>query len=134
MKEGFFYKSAWIHTLGRRVLVARSKGNTVFFFPGGGPEKGETSEQTLIREVKEELGADIVRRTIRLLGIFEAPSFEFPETIPIRMSCYAAAYRGRLIPSSEVEEIAWFSYLDRDRVSMVDGVVFDYLKEKGEIT
>lgn len=134
MQERYYYKSAWIQTLGKTVLVARSKGNGIYFFPGGGPENNETDVQALIREVREELSVDVILRTIRRLGVFEAPSFELPETVRIRMSCFTSEYRGRLLPSSEVEEIAWLGYLDRNRVSNVDGLVFDFLKKNGEIT
>lgn len=34
-------------------------------FPGGGQEKGESLKQTLIREVKEETGFDIIKGSIK---------------------------------------------------------------------
>lgn len=49
----------------------------------------------------------------------------------VRMTCYTAGYRGTLRPSSEVEELAWLTYADRDRVSAVDRLVFDHLREVG---
>ena len=36
--------------------------------PGGGAEPGETDEQTLIREVKEETGYDVIPESIRPFG------------------------------------------------------------------
>ncbi len=36
---------------------------------GGGVELGETSEQTIVREIREELGAEI--RELKLLGVLE---------------------------------------------------------------
>ena len=36
---------------------------------GGGVELGETSEQTIIREIREEIGAEV--RELRLLGVLE---------------------------------------------------------------
>ena len=36
---------------------------------GGGIELGETSEQTIVREIREELGAEV--RDLKLLGVLE---------------------------------------------------------------
>lgn len=36
---------------------------------GGGVELGETSEQTIVREIREEIGAEV--RDLRLLGVLE---------------------------------------------------------------
>jgi NADH pyrophosphatase NudC (nudix superfamily) len=49
------------------------------------------------------------------------------------MACYTAEYRGELIPSSEIEEVAWFSYADREKVPPVDQLLFDDLKSCGDL-
>jgi hypothetical protein len=38
-----------------------------------------------------------------------------------------------LSPSSEIEELAWFSYADRDSVPPVDQLLFDDLKVAGDL-
>ena len=35
--------------------------------------------------------------------------------------------------SSEIAELAWLSYADRDRVSPVDQIIFDHLHGDGEL-
>jgi 8-oxo-dGTP pyrophosphatase MutT (NUDIX family) len=56
-----------------RILVAEgfdSVSQSVFYRPvGGGIEFGETSQQAIIREVREELGQDI--KQVQLLGTLE---------------------------------------------------------------
>jgi len=41
----------------KQLLIVKNKGK--WFLPGGTPEKGETFEQTLIREVNEEADVDV---------------------------------------------------------------------------
>ena len=43
------------------LLIKKTRGpyTGMLDLPGGGPEKNETREQTLIREVKEEVGANV---------------------------------------------------------------------------
>lgn len=40
------------------VMFRRKKGKEYFAFPGGGVEEGETEEEALIREIKEETSID----------------------------------------------------------------------------
>lgn len=132
-KSKYFSKVAWVYIKNKQILVARSKGNSIFFLPGGGLEENETKEQALVRELKEELSIEVKNETIEYVGTFEAPSFEFPEKISIRMDCFTADYLGELVPSSEVAEIAWLKHENREKTSAVDKKVFAYLKKRGLI-
>lgn len=44
-----------------KILMIYSKRDGDYKFPGGGVDEGETFEETLIREVKEESGASVTR-------------------------------------------------------------------------
>jgi 8-oxo-dGTP diphosphatase len=50
------------------------------------------------------------------------------------MTCYTADYQGTLTPSSEIDELIWLTYADRDRVSPVDQLIFDHFHENGQLT
>ena len=54
------YRSAGVLIRGGKILVQRERNGNEYAFPGGHVIVGETSEQSLIREFKEETGADII--------------------------------------------------------------------------
>ncbi len=133
MNTTYIDKLAFIEIRDRTVLETRSIGKDKWYIPGGKRELGESDEQTLIREMKEELCVDLIPETIRHYGTFEAQAHGKPQGTVVRMTCYTAQYHGTLSPSAEVEELAWFNYSKRDEVSPVDQLIFDDLKEKGLI-
>ena len=53
--------------------------------------------------------------------------------VTVQMTCYTADHRGTPVASSEIEEISWLSYRDRDRVSPVDQIIFDQLHQAGQL-
>jgi 8-oxo-dGTP diphosphatase len=126
-------KIAWLHLVGGRILSTRSRGKEVHYLPGGKREPGETDAQTLVREIREELAVEIVPESIVPAGVFEAQADGKAAGVVVRMTCFTAEYRGTPVASSEIEEIAWLGYADRDRVSAVDKVIFDHLHEAGQL-
>lgn len=124
-------KVAWIRTEDGRVLSTRSRGKDVWYLPGGKREAGETDLETLAREVTEELGVTIVPETAVPVGVFTAQAHGHAAGTLVRMTCYAADYRGTLRPDNEIAELAWLGHPDRHRVSPVDQLIFDHLRERG---
>lgn len=92
-----------------RVLTVRKRGTSRFMFPGGKPEPGETPESTAVREISEEVGAQLDEARLRLLGTYraraaneagaalEATVFEHP---PVTIAEAAA----------EIAEVRWVAF------------------------
>lgn len=126
-------KVAWVRLEGGRILSTRSRGKDVFYLPGGKREPGESDVQTLVREIREELTVAIVPGSAAHLGTFEAQAHGHAVGTLVRMTCYTADYRGTLAPDNEIAEVSWLSYVDRDRVSPVDQLIFDHLHQAGQL-
>lgn len=126
-------KLAWIYIQNKRILSTRSQGKDTYYIPGGKREAGETDQQALRREIKEELDIDLLEETIQFFGQFEAQAHGKPQGTLVRMSCYTAEFTGTIRAASEIEEAIWLQYADKEKTSLVDHLIFDFLKEKGLI-
>jgi len=126
-------KIAFIKIKNGQILSTKSIGKSKYYIPGGKREFGETDEQTLVREILEELSVKIKTNTIEYVGTFKAQSDGAREGVLVKMTCYKAEYVGILEASSEIEEIKWLNYKDVEIVSEVDKIIFGFLKENGEL-
>ena len=76
-------------------------------FPGGKIEAGESGEDTVKRELKEELNMDV-----QVGGLYAKHTFEYPDFI-ITLSLYECEMRSSFI-LNEHESYAWFAPKDLD--------------------
>lgn len=123
-------KLAWIHLQDKKILSTRSKGKTKFYIPGGKREKGESDQAALIREIQEELTIDLIPNTIEFIGNFQAQADSHADGIQVLMQCYSADYQGTIEAAAEIAEVVWLSNSDRDKISPVDQLIFDYLAKE----
>ena len=73
-------------------------------FPGGKVEQGESLEQAIIREIKEELGADII-----VSGFLTTIEYDYP-TFHLSMDCFWAELKeGSTAELLEHEAAKWLS-------------------------
>ena len=86
-------------------------------FPGGKVEANETPEDALIREIKEELDADIT-----VSGFLTTVEYDYPE-FHLSMDCYLAELKeGSGLSLKEHEAAKW---LTRDELGSVDWLPAD---------
>jgi 8-oxo-dGTP diphosphatase len=71
-------------------LMVRKVGKDIWTNLGGRPQPGESEEQTLLREIKEELNCNA--RIIKKLGDFEAPAAM--DDAVVRLSTYLVELHG----------------------------------------
>lgn len=126
-------KLAWMPVQGRKVLFARSKGQTLFYCVGGKRELGENDLDALLREVREETGAELDPFTIKHQHTFHGPSHTGGD---MKMTCYDARPIGgfdSLKPTNEVEELAWFTTADIPRTTVIGRTIIEWFKDQGLI-
>ena len=124
-------KLAWIEIQDGKILTARSENKDKFYIPGGKRENGESDEQALIREIREELSVEIDFNSISYFGTFEAQAHGHDPNVLVKMTCYFSEYSGIIKAASEIAEVAWLSYDEWPKTSYVDKLIFDDLNLKG---
>ena len=112
------------------VAAIIQKGNKIFAtqraygdfkdgweFPGGKIEEGESPEQSIAREIKEELNADIIVGDLLIIVEHDYPNFH------LSMDCFWA----ELAPDSEMEllEHEAAKWLSIDEIDTVDWLPAD---------
>ncbi|WP_327213056.1 NUDIX hydrolase [Rhodococcus sp. Leaf278] len=113
----------------RRMIQTRSVGKSAFYMAGGKIDPGETAEQALHREIREELDAEVIGA--RLLGVFECEAWGHPAGTPLEITCFLADLVGEPSPTSEIAEIRYFTrdeYAAMPDVAPGSLMVFDRMK------
>lgn len=94
----------------RKVLIVRKKGLDTWISLGGKPEPGETMEDALRREVKEEVGLELSEEPKEYHISPIEPVAGKPElTIIIYTYLISADGEPKLNPEDNVEELHWLS-------------------------
>lgn len=87
-------------------------------FPGGKIEAGESPEEALVREIREELCVDI-----KIGGLIDVVEYDYPD-FHLTMYCYWCEIIGGNIVLNEAEAAKWLS---RDELKSVDWLPADIM-------
>jgi len=93
-------------------LVCRKNNYTSkLIMPGGQIDPGETIEECLLRETREELGKEVSLNNVQYFGTYIDKAASDDPTInkTVEIKLYQAEMNGTAIPSDEVVELMWFS-------------------------
>jgi len=118
----------------RKLLLAYSSRKQAWYLPGGKCDAGESPEEALVREVREELNCNLNINDLNWFMEVVAPAFGEPDGHTIQQQCFF--YHGNMNPtaSGEITELRFFSkdaYLkEPDKVIGVI-MVMDELKKEG---
>lgn len=96
------------------IALVRNRRDTLWFFPKGHIEDGESDEDAARREIAEETGITDLEH-IADLGSYTRPgigpdSTYTEELKEIHMYLFAAPMYARLEPSMEIAEASWVPY------------------------
>lgn len=104
--------AAVIHSENKIFATARGYGDFKgqWEFPGGKIEKGETSQQALVREIKEELEAEI-----EVGDLIDTIEYDYP-SFHLSMDCFWATVVSGELVLKEAEAAKWLGREELDTV------------------
>lgn len=115
-----------------QLLLAYSSNKNAWYLPGGKVDKGETSREALIREIREELNIDLQPDKIEKYKHISAPAYgESPELI-MEQDTFRYDLTEKIQPSHEIAAVKFFDLdMYKREPAQVPGVltVFKLLKE-----
>jgi 8-oxo-dGTP diphosphatase len=88
---------------GRLLLVSKTAAPDVFYLPGGKPEPGESAEDCVRREVREELGVEL--DALAFHETIHAPAAL--EGVPMAMDVFRAGLAGEPVAAAEIANVTW---------------------------
>lgn len=111
----------------KKFLIFSDPKFKVWRVPGGRAEAGERIEDTIVREMKEEIGIEI--NNPRFLGYGQDQQFHFKKnmkTSRLLMFFHARITEEPTVDSSEAEEYKWVTLDEMKKIENKEGGLTDF--------
>jgi 8-oxo-dGTP diphosphatase len=105
-RADFVVAAVVLHDEHGRVLVVRKRGTLRYMLPGGKIESGETPAEAAVRELREEVGAELDPSLLVLLGEWTAPAANEPGH-RVRGHVFEHPPVQGLSARAEIEDLIW---------------------------
>ena len=113
-----------------KLLLLKGRGYEYFWTPGGKIDGKESNEECLRRELKEEIGVDLV--SMKFFKEYDGVSFFNPE-IKQKQVVYLIEISGEIKPDAEIESYILMSKEDYNNkkynTQTDDNIILDLIKE-----
>lgn len=119
-----------------KLLLAFSKNQQAWYLPGGKVDKGETSLETIKREILEELNLKLQPERLKFYAHLSSPAFGEEKNVIMEQDCFLYELIEELTPSNEIEAIKFFdleTYLKETHQVAGALKVYELLKKDGLI-
>lgn len=114
---------------GEKQILATQRGYGEFKdgweFPGGKIETGESPRKALIREIKEELNADI-----KVGELIDTVEYDYPQ-FHLSMDCFWCILKSKNVDLNEHEDARWLTKKELDSVEWLpaDAAIIDNISQ-----
>lgn len=114
-----------------KLLLAFSKNKKAWYLPGGKIDAGETSIQSIQREIKEELNIDLNTDLLKFYCHITAIAYGEENNMLMEQDCFIYEHNEEITPANEIEAVKYFDLQTYQKEPVqVEGVldVFNKLK------
>ncbi len=96
---------AAVITHNKKILLVGNEKHSLFWTPGGKVENGESHQETMKRELQEELNLSLTSFSPYFSYVILHDFLHKKQHV----HCYFVEYTGNPIPSQEITKLGWFS-------------------------
>ncbi|SFS45341.1 NUDIX hydrolase [Sphingobacterium wenxiniae] len=114
-----------------KLFLAYSNNKKAWYLPGGKVDAGETSLQSLQREIWEELTLKIDAEDLQYYYHITAPAYGEQKDVVMEQDCYLYDLKEAVVPSHEIGAVKFFDAMEYAKEpAQVVGVIEAFKKLK----